>query len=110
MVAGVLAQQYSAVLAFALLAMVGAGSYGGHGPFWAIPTETLPRKVAGSAMGLINALGNLGGYFGPYIVGWLNKETGNFVYGFGLLGVALIVGGVISARLLPPSRSAPTTQ
>jgi MFS family permease len=110
MVAGVLAQQYSGALAFALLALVGAGSYGGHGPFWAIPTETLPRKVAGSAMGLINALGNLGGYFGPYIVGWLNKQTGNFVYGFGLLGVALILGGFISARLLPPPRSAPTAQ
>jgi sugar phosphate permease len=109
LVAGVLAQQYSPLLAFVLLAVVGAGSYGGHGPFWAIPTETLPRKVAGSAMGLINALGNLGGYFGPYIVGWLNKQTGNFIYGFGLLGVALILAGIISAKFLPPSKPAPTT-
>jgi sugar phosphate permease len=107
MVSGVLAQGYSPLLAFILLALVGAGSYGGHGPFWAIPTETLPRRVAGSAMGLINALGNLGGYFGPYIVGWLNKETGNFVYGFGSLGAALILGGIISARLLPPSKPGP---
>lgn len=104
MVGGVLLQQYSAVGAFVLLAIVGAGSYGGHGPFWAIPTETLPRSVAGSAMGLINALGNLGGFVGPYIVGWLNKQTGNFVYGFGLLGVALIVAGIISANFLPPSK------
>ena len=108
-VAAVITQHYSDIAAFVLLALVGAGSYGGHGPFWAIPTETLPRKAAGSAMGLINALGNLGGWAGPYIVGWMNKQTGNFIYGFGLLGAALILGGIISAKFLPPSKPAPTT-
>ncbi|HET7840009.1 MAG TPA: MFS transporter [Terriglobia bacterium] len=106
LLAGVLTHQRP-ILSFALLALVGAGSYGGHGPFWAIPTETLPRRVAGSAMGLINALGNLGGYWGPYVVGYLNKQTGNFVFGFGLLGAALIVGGVLSVWFLPASRQAP---
>lgn len=100
---GVLLSQVSPALSFVLIALVGAGSYGGHGPFWAIPTETLPRKVAGSAMGLINAIGNLGGYFGPLAVGYLNKHTGNFVYGFGLLGGGLILSGIISFLLLPPT-------
>ena len=95
--------QFSPALSFILIALVGAGSYGGHGPFWAIPTETLPRKVAGSAMGLINALGNLGGYFGPLAVGYLNKQMGNFVYGFGLLGGGLILAGIVSFLFLPPT-------
>jgi sugar phosphate permease len=104
--AGVLTSHISAPLSFVLIALVGAGSYGGHGPFWAIPTETLPRKVAGSAMGLINAFGNLGGYFGPLAVGYLDKRTGNFDYGFGLLGAGLIVGGIVSALFLPRSKRA----
>ena len=104
LIAGVLASHVSAALSFLLIALVGAGSYGGHGPFWAIPTETLPRKVAGSAMGLINAVGNLGGYFGPLAVGFLNKETGRFDYGFGLLGIGLVAGGVLSALFLPRTK------
>lgn len=101
MMAGVLVSRISPPLAFIPIALVGAGSYGGHGPFWAIPSETLPRKVAGSAMGLINAIGNLGGYFGPLAVGYLNKHTGNFIYGFGVLALGLLAGAGLSL-LLPP--------
>jgi len=100
---GVLLNSISPLLSFALIALVGAGSYGGHGPFWAIPSETLPRRVAGSAMGLINAIGNLGGYFGPYVAGYLNKRTGNFVYAFGALALALLAGAALSMLLRPAS-------
>jgi sugar phosphate permease len=101
LLAGVLLSGASPLVSFFAIAVVGAGSYGALGPFWAIPTETLPRKVAGSAMGLINAIGNLGGYFGPLVVGYLNKQTGNFVYGFGLLGAALVLGGILAAVFMP---------
>ena len=103
MMGGVLLSGSLPLLSFFVIAMVGAGSYGGHGPFWAIPTETLPRRVAGSAMGLINALGNLGGYFGPRVVGFLNNRSGNFVFGFGALSLGLLVGSAM-AFLLPRSR------
>ena len=96
---GVLLASKSPLLSFALIAIVGAGSYGGHGPFWAIPTETLPRRVAGSAMGLINAIGNLGGYFGPYLAGYLNKRTSNFLYSFGALALAMLAGAVLAISL-----------
>jgi len=78
---------HSFALSFIAITVVGAGSFGALGPFWAIPSETLPQSVSGSAMGLINALGNLGGYFGPVIVGYLQKRTGNFEYGFAALGL-----------------------
>ena len=84
------------LLSFAAIAMVGAGSYGMLGPFWAIPTETLPASVSGSAMGLVNALGNLGGFFGPLVVGYLDKRTGNFVYAFGVLGFGFLAGAALS--------------
>jgi MFS family permease len=86
----VLLSPHSFLLSFLCITVVGAGSSGSLGPFWAIPSETLPRSVSGSAMGLINALGNLGGYFGPLLVGYLNNLTGNFVYGFAALGAGFI--------------------
>lgn len=101
LLAGVLLSRSSVVLSGAAIALVGAGSYGVLGPFWAIPTETLPKGASGSAMGLINAIGNLGGYFGPLMVGFLNKRTGNFVYGFGFLGAGLVLAAILSALFLP---------
>jgi len=91
------------LLSFALISLVGAGSYGALGPFWAIPTENLTRSVSGSAMGLINALGNLGGYFGPLVVGYFKQRTGNFLYGFGLLGAGWLLGALLTAFVGSPA-------
>ena len=89
---------------FVAISLVGAGSYGVLGPFWAIPTETLPRSVSGPAMGLINALGNLGGYFGPLAVGFVYHRTGDFRYAFAFLSLAYLAGAGLT--LLLPSRAA----
>ncbi len=89
---------------FVAISLVGAGSYGMLGPFWAIPTETLPRSVSGSAMGLINALGNLGGYFGPQAVGYVFHRTGDFRYAFAVLALAYFLGSIFT--LLLPLRPA----
>jgi sugar phosphate permease len=100
---------YSLLLAFALISLSGIGAYGPLGPFWSIPTETLPAKVVGSVMGLVNALGNLGAYFAPLIVGYLNKKTGNFFYGFAFLGAITLVGAAL-ALLLRGVRHIPQAQ
>jgi MFS family permease len=86
-------------LGFLAISLVGAGSYGMLGPFWAIPTETLPRSISGPAMGMVNALGNLGGYFGPLAVGFVFHRTGDFRYGFAVLSLAMLTGGVGSLFL-----------
>jgi sugar phosphate permease len=83
---------HSYLLAFAFITLSGVGAWGPMGPFWAIPTETLPAKIVGSVMGFVNAIGNLGAYFAPLIVGYLNKTTGNFLSGFTYLGVMTVVG------------------
>jgi MFS family permease len=103
LLASVLANRPAAGLSFLLISLVGAGSYGALGPFWAIPTETLPRSVAGSAMGLINALGNLGGYCGPLVVGYLDQRTGNFLYAFGLLSLGYLAGSGLTLLLRFPA-------
>lgn len=102
---------YSLVLAFAFITLSGIGAYGHMGAFWAIPTETLPAKIVGSAMGLINALGNLGAYFAPLIVGALNKRTGNFFSGFIFLGLMTLAAATLCLSLKPSKgvgTSAPT--
>lgn len=101
LIASVLTSASSPTLSFLLIIVVGFGSYGGLGSFWAIPTETLPTSVAGSAMGLINALGNLGGFFGPFLVGYLRQRTGGFVYPFAILGLGWLVAAGLAFFFLP---------
>jgi sugar phosphate permease len=101
MLASVLLTRSFPALSFLAISFVGAGSFGALGPFWAIPTETLPRSVSGAAMGLVNALGNLGGYFGPLAIGYINQHTGSFVYAFGLLSAAYFLSSVLILFLRP---------
>jgi len=52
--------------------------YGSHnGVFWSIPPALFPREVAGGARGIINGMGNLGGFIGPTMVGWFITISGN---------------------------------
>jgi nitrate/nitrite transporter NarK len=101
MLAGVLLTRSFPAFSFLAISLVGAGSFGALGPFWAIPTETLPPSVSGSAMGLVNALGNLGGYFGPLAIGYLNQYTGNFIYAFGLLSAGYFLSSLLILFLRP---------
>jgi sugar phosphate permease len=97
----VIVSRSAPLTAFFLITLVGAGCYGALGPFWAIPTETLPRSISGSASGLITGLGNLGGYFGPLLVGKLNQRTGNFIYGFALLSAGWFAGSILTILISP---------
>ena len=90
---------HSLLLAFAFIALSGVGAYGPMGAFWAIPTETLSPRIVGSVMGFVNAIGNLGAYFAPLIVGYLNKRTGSFLSGFAYLGVITIVAAGLALFL-----------
>lgn len=99
----VAAISHSVLLAFGFVVLSGIGSYGALGTFWTIPTETLPARIVGSVMGLVNALGNLGAYFAPLIVGFLNKRTGNFLAGFVYLGAITILAAGL-CLLLPAKR------
>ena len=106
---GALAAQRFAFLSFSLISVAVGAVYASLGPFWALPTETLPRKVVATAMGLINAIGNLGGYFGPVVVGHFLKQSGGFVYGFGSLGIALIIAAGMSFMLRPAAPAVAAT-
>jgi nitrate/nitrite transporter NarK len=71
-------------------------------PFWAVPAETLPRSSLGAVMGLVNAMGNIGGWAGNYAFGWLKQETGGTALPFSMLGACLLVAAAL-CFLLPRS-------
>jgi MFS family permease len=80
------------------LAMAGALAY--DGPFWASSSRVVPVALAGGAMGLINALGNLGGAVGPSIGGFLQDVSGgSFLSTAIVLAVALVLGGLVMLTL-----------
>ena len=90
---------HSLLVAFTFIALSGVGAYGPMGAFWAIPTETLSPKIVGSVMGFVNAIGNLGAYFAPLIVGYLNKRSGSFLAGFTYLGLITLVAAGLTMLL-----------
>jgi MFS family permease len=102
LIAGVLAIGRWPTLAFGLVCLASIGAFAALGPFWSIPTEWFSRKMGGSVAGFVNGIGNLGGYFGPLLVGYLDKRTGSFVYGFGLLGLFMLTGAALSFAVRPP--------
>ncbi len=69
--------------------------------FWCVPVRYLAGIAAASGMAMINAVGNLGGFAGPYLVGWLRESTGSFTMALVLLGVAPLVAGLLALLLKP---------
>ncbi|MFO1248863.1 MAG: MFS transporter [Alphaproteobacteria bacterium] len=67
--------------------------------FWAIPSSMLSGAAAAAGLALINALANIGSYFGPYLVGWVKNSTGSFALGIMLMGCGPMVSAVIAMSL-----------
>ena len=88
------------LLSYIFLCLAVPGPFAAMGPFWAIPSETLPCSRVGMVVGLVNAFGNLGGAAGPYIVGWLKQEYHGTVIAFSVLGMGMLAGAAL-AFLLP---------
>ena len=85
------------------------GLYGTKGPFWSMPTMFLTGGAAAAGISWINSLGNLGGFFGPSLVGWAKDLSGSFAGGLYALALCALASAVISLFWLHiPGRVAPT--
>jgi ACS family tartrate transporter-like MFS transporter len=60
-----------------------------------LPTATLGSSGAAASIGLINSIGNLGGFAGPYLIGYLATRTGSVVSGLGWLPANLLIAGIL---------------
>jgi len=82
-------------VAFVLMVVVGACTTSFLPSFWPLPTQFLSASAAAASIGLINALGNLGGFLGPYTMGFLRSRTGSFTAGLTVLLASMAAGGAL---------------
>lgn len=75
---------------------------------WAMPTEYLSKSAAAAAVGMINAIGSIPGFAGPYLFGYLSTKSGSFGIGLTVLIVTALAGGLVV--LYVPKRQGVTTQ
>jgi MFS transporter, ACS family, tartrate transporter len=88
-----------------LLTFLAIGIYSFYGPFWALPCEFLTGFSAAAGIALVNSVGNLGGFVGPYMIGTIAMRTGNLYAGLALAGVPLFLSATL-VLLLPKSARA----
>jgi D-galactonate transporter len=88
------------LLVVAAFCLVAAGVDGFMPAFWPLPTSFLTESAAAAAIGLINSFGNLGGFVGPFILGYVRTQTNSFDIGLALLAVSMVLGAacVLSVR------------
>jgi ACS family tartrate transporter-like MFS transporter len=85
-----------------------AGSYGARPAFWPLPSMFLSGTVAAGGIALINSIGNLGGYLGPFIVGWIKDSTNSFEMAIYFLAICSLASGAV-AFFARRACDAPTT-
>jgi MFS transporter, ACS family, tartrate transporter len=79
------------------IAMVGVTS--ARAIFWAIPAKFLSGAGAAGGLAFINSIGALGGFFGPFLMGWLRQVTGSFTAGILVMGGVLFASGLLALAL-----------
>src|SRR5690348_8613869 len=99
-----------AAVALVGMSIAATGFYCSKGPFWAMQPMFSTGTAAAGSIAWINSLGNLGGFFGSWYVGFMKDLTGS--YAGGLYGLALfgLISALVSAFFLHipnPAASAP---
>ena len=95
------------VAVVAALVLVNVGITAAKPPLWSMPTMYLSGPAAAAGLAAINSIGNLGGFAGPAMIGWIKSLTGSFAGGLyfvcGLLIVSAAVTFLVSRTVVRPS-------
>jgi MFS family permease len=83
-------------LAAVALIICAMGVYAATATFWTLPTGFLTGSAAAGGIALINSIGNLGGFVGPYAIGWIKDATGEITFGLVVLATGPIMAGVVT--------------
>ena len=90
-----------------MLCVAVTGVYMLKGPFWATATEMLPAATAAAGIAAINSIGNLAGFVGPFLIGYIKDRTGSFDLALIPLVVLAVVSGAV---VLSMGRQVPVAQ
>jgi ACS family tartrate transporter-like MFS transporter len=85
----------NAWVAMASLCIAATGLWVSNTVFWTLPASILSGTTAAVGIAFINAFGNLGGFVGPYLTGWIRETTHSYVWALAMLGGFLALSGVI---------------
>jgi MFS transporter, ACS family, tartrate transporter len=103
-ICGLNVNSYWAIVGMSIAAI---GFYGSKGPFWSMPPMFLTGSAAAASIAWINSVGNLGGFFGPTMVGWAKEISGSYAGGlYALAALAFVSAAVALFWLDIPSRVA----
>ncbi|MDX1926612.1 MAG: MFS transporter [Pirellulaceae bacterium] len=87
---------YMSILCFSIAA-AGMKSY--MPAFWSLPSLFLTSSAAAGSVGMINSIGNLGGFLGPTVMGWVDSNLGSYTYGLLFLSLTSILSASLIAVL-----------
>lgn len=93
---GMLAAGWSGnpIVVLAAICLAACGIYAALAVFWTLPSALLRGTAAAGGLALLNSFSNLGGFFGPYLMGWAKQATGDFTLGMTVLAGMLVLAGV----------------
>jgi ACS family tartrate transporter-like MFS transporter len=96
--AGLVAAGASAGLAavVAALTLVNIGISSAKPPLWSMPTGFLEGSAAAAGIATINSIGNLGGFVGPSMIGWIKDRTGSFAGGLYFVACLLVISAAVT--------------
>jgi len=72
--------------------------------FWSVTTGGMSARVAGPAIATVNCIGVMGGFAGPYAIGWLLEKTHSYAAGMGAIAACLAIGALVA--IMPVTRFA----
>ena len=93
------------------MTLTAIGTYAPMSVWWSYPTTFLSGAAAAGAVGMINSMGNIGGFVGPYITGWIKQTTGSFFSAMLYMALSLLAAGLLILTLrkkTPNADSRPT--
>jgi MFS transporter, ACS family, tartrate transporter len=96
--------RHNFVLSISLL-LLGSGFFYAFLPmFWSMPAMILSESAAAATFGLINSIGQLGGFAGPYVIGFLNDRTHSLTASFGFITLVYVAAAslILSLRIRDP--------
>jgi ACS family tartrate transporter-like MFS transporter len=96
------ANAHSIVPALAAVSVGMMATFSMLGPFWATATSLMSGTAAAVGIALINSVGNLGGFFGPYIIGAKRSSGGGFRGGMLIIAIFLVLAGTLAALIHSP--------